>query len=143
VLETKHLGSLSVGSPVYYRQLEVGQVTGYEFSSTFQKVHVFINIANPYKAIIRKNTRFWNVSGAKIAGGIFSGLTVSTESLAAFMRGGVALATPNKEETGPAVPAGQHFSLFEGPEKEWLDWNPNIVLLEQEHSRQSINGKSR
>lgn len=143
VLETKHLGSLSVGSPVYYRQLEVGQVTGYELSPTFQKVHVFINIAHPYKAIIRKNTRFWNVSGAKIAGGIFSGLTVSTESLAAFMRGGVALATPDKEEIGPAVPAGQHFPLFESPEKEWLDWNPNIVLLEQEHSRQSINGKKR
>lgn len=143
VLETKHLGSLSVGSPVYYRQLQVGQVTGYELSPTFQKVYVFITIATPYKAVVRKNSRFWNVSGTRIEGGVFSGLTVSTESLEAFMRGGIALATPDREQTGPAVPAGQHFPLHDAPEKEWLDWSPDIVLLEHEESQSPPSGKSK
>ncbi|MCP5046645.1 MAG: MCE family protein, partial [bacterium] len=104
VLEAKHLGSLSAGSPVYYRQIQVGKVTGFQLSPTFQKVLVFVSIGEQYKAVIRRNTRFWNVSGAKLKGGLFSGLSVSTESFAAMMRGGVALATPNNEETGPVVP---------------------------------------
>jgi paraquat-inducible protein B len=132
VLEAKHLGSLSVGSPIYYRRVQVGQVTGYELSPTFQKVHIFVSISRQYNPIIRKNTRFWNVSGAQIEGGIFSGLTISTASLEAVIRGGIALATPDNEKTEPVVESGHHFSLYDKPEKGWLDWNPDITLLESE-----------
>jgi paraquat-inducible protein B len=135
VLEAKNLGSLSVGSPVYYRQVQVGQVTGYELSPTFQKVLIFVSISKQYSAVIRKNTRFWNVSGTKIEGGIFSGLKVSTASLEAVMRGGIALATPDIEATGAAVKSGYHFTLFDKPEKNWLDWSPDIILLESEQAR--------
>jgi len=132
ILETSHLGSLKVGSPVYYRQVQVGQVTGSRLSPSFKKVYVFVTITSPYIAIIRENTRFWNVSGARIQGGLFSGITVSTESLEAIMKGGIALATPNNEEIGAAAEPGQHFSLYDKPDKLWLDWNPDIVLLEKE-----------
>jgi len=91
-----------------------------------------VTITSPYIAIIRENTRFWNVSGARIQGGLFSGITVSTESLEAIMKGGIALATPNNEEIGAAAEPGQHFSLYDKPDKLWLDWNPDIVLLEKE-----------
>jgi len=132
ILEASHLGSLAVGSPVYYRQVQVGQVTGSQLSPSFKKVFVFVTITSPYIAIIRDNTRFWNVSGAKIEGGLFSGITVSTESFEAIIKGGVAMATPDNEQIGnPAIP-GQHFSLFDKPEKEWLDWSPDIILLEEE-----------
>ena len=131
VLESKHLGSLSIGSPVYYRQVQVGQVTGYELSPTFQKVFVFVSIAKQYSAIIWKNTRFWNVSGARLEGGLFSGVTVSTTSLEAVMRGGIALATPDNDQTGSAKIAGHHFILHDQPDQEWLDWNPNIAVLEK------------
>lgn len=132
VLEARHLGSLSIGSPVYYRQVQVGKVTGYELSPTFQKVLIFVSIAKKYSGIIWQNTRFWNVSGTKIEGGIFSGVTVSTESFEAILRGGIALATPDNHKTGSALVSGYHFTLHDKPEKEWLDWNPDIVLLEQE-----------
>ncbi|MBW2660366.1 MAG: MCE family protein, partial [Deltaproteobacteria bacterium] len=132
ILETSHLGSLTVGSPVYYRQVKVGKVTGSQLSPSFKKVYVFAAINFPYIAIIRDNTRFWNVSGAKIEGGIFSGITISTESLEAIMKGGIALATPDNEQVGAAATPGQHFSLFDKPEKAWLDWSPDIVLLEEE-----------
>jgi paraquat-inducible protein B len=141
VLEAKHLGSLSVGSPVYYRQVQIGRVTGYELSPTFQKVQVFVSIFKQYSAVIRKNTRFWNVSGTKIKGGIFSGLIVSAASLEAVMRGGIALATPDNEQTGSAVVSGYHFTLHDEPEKQWLDWNPDIILLEHEQAR-NLPGKN-
>ncbi len=138
ILETNHLGSLSTGAPVYYRQVQVGEVTGYQLAVTFQVVQVYITIYSQFEAIIRENTKFWNVSGAKIKGGVFSGLTIATESMEALMRGGVALATPDTEKSSPKVGPGYHFKLYEEPEKKWLDWNPNIVLLEeeeQEHER--------
>ena len=131
VVDAKHLGSLSVGSPVYYRQVQVGKVTGYELSPTFQKVQIFISIADRYRAVVRGNTRFWNVSGATIEGGLFSGVKVSTESFEAAMKGGIALATPDGEKVG-AASAGDHFNLYDDVKKEWLDWNPDIILLELE-----------
>ncbi len=135
IVDAKHLGSLNPGSPVYYRQVQVGKVTGYELSPTFQKVHIFISIADRYRAVIRSNTRFWNVSGATIEGGLFSGVKVSTESFEAIMKGGIALATPDGEKIGTAASAGDHFTLYDDAKKEWLDWNPDVILLELEESR--------
>lgn len=138
VLESRHLGSLSVSSPVYYRQVQVGRVTGWKLSPTFQKVHIFVAIDGPYQNIIRNNTRFWNVSGTRIEGGVFAGMTIATESFEAFLRGGIALATPNNEQTGRAVTSGHHFTLFDEAQKEWLDWNPDVVLLQLEQSQELL-----
>ncbi|MFH0782706.1 MAG: MlaD family protein [Pseudomonadota bacterium] len=132
ILEAGQLGSLSIGSPVYYRQLQIGEVTGYDLSPSFREVRIFVNIKAQYMAIIRENTRFWQVSGTKIEGGIFSGVTVSAESLTAIIRGGIALATPEGEQTGAAVSSGSHFPLFDKPEKQWLDWSPDVILLQQD-----------
>jgi paraquat-inducible protein B len=132
ILDAGHLGSLSIGSPIYYRQLQVGEVTGYDLSPSFQKVRVFATIRPQYMAIIRKNTKFWQVSGTRIEGGIFSGVTVSAESLTAIIRGGIALATPDGEGSGPTVAAGHHFPLHDQPEKLWLDWSPDVILLNQD-----------
>ncbi len=134
VLETTHLGSISIGSPVYYRQVRIGRVTGYELSSSFQKVQIFVSIKRRFQPLIRTNTRFWNASGIRISGGLFSGIQLTTESLAAIANGGIALATPNidgKEISSPAKP-GQHFPLHEKPEEEWLDWQPDIKIFEKE-----------
>ena len=141
VLVAKSLGSLSPGAPVYYRQVEVGRVTGYELSPSFGEVFVFINIAERYRPLIRQNTRFWKVSGTRVEGGLFSGLTFSMESLEALLRGGIALATPGAEQMGAQAAAGQHFRLFDDPEKEWLDWNPDIVLVREEESRPVPGGR--
>lgn len=129
VLETRHLGSLDTGSPVYYRQVQVGQVTGAELDPSFRKVLVFITIDSRYMAIVRKNTKFWNVSGIKVEGGLFSGLTVASESLQSILKGGIALATPENEENGGPVEPGERFTLHDKAEKEWLDWNPDLVLM--------------
>ncbi|MDP3479312.1 MAG: MlaD family protein, partial [Desulfoprunum sp.] len=69
ILETLHLGSLSPGSPVSYRQVPIGQVTGFTLSPTFQKVYVAVTIDPPYQHVIRENSRFWNASGAKFEAG--------------------------------------------------------------------------
>ena len=136
ILETKHLGSVGSDSPVFYRQVQVGRVTGYRLSPSFQKVYIFVTIGEEYKSLIRENTRFWNVSGTKIEGGIFSGMSVAVESVETILRGGVALATPDNEKIGPAASNGHHFILHDKAEKHWLDWSPDIIVLEKEQANQ-------
>lgn len=142
VLETTHLGSITTDSPVYYRQVQVGHVTGYELSPTFQKVQIFVTIKRRFQSLIRLNTRFWNVSGVQVRGGIFSGLTLSTQSLESIVRGGIALATPNTEDLAAAAKAGQHFPLHQQPEESWLDWEPNIKILKKEDTRNFLQSEN-
>ena len=128
VLEASTLGSLKPNSPVYYRQVRVGRVTGSALSPTAQKVHIFVNIEESYTALIHENTVFWNASGINVNAGIFSGMQIYTESFESILAGGIALATPEGEEMG--VPAGtdHHFNLHEKPDKNWLAWKPRIEL---------------
>ena len=126
VLDADDLSSLKPGSPVYYRRVVVGEVTGCRLSPTFQQVYVNVNIHEPYTPIIRENTRFWNASGIQIRGGVFSGISMTTESVRSILAGGVSLATPDKDKMGATVNNGHHFALHREAEDEWLTWRPSI-----------------
>ena len=132
ILETDRLGSLKRGSPVYFRQVKIGQVTGYELSQNSQKVRVYTNIKKPYDALVRENTRFWNASGIKVDASLLSGVKIDTESLEAIVGGGVSMATPETEEAmGGAVSDDHHFILHQDAKENWLHWNPVIELVQQ------------
>jgi paraquat-inducible protein B len=124
ILESQDLFSLKVGAPIYYRRVQVGEVIDFEFSPTFQKVYMTAVIYEPYTAIIRAGTKFWNASGIHVSGGVISGFKVSTESLDSLLTGGIALATPDTDEMGGRVSAGHHFTLFEEAEDSWAKWSP-------------------
>ncbi len=126
VLETSTQGSLKQGSPVYYRQLKVGQITGSRLSPTAQEVWLTANIEPAYTKLIYSGTKFWNASGIKLSGGVLSGMTVSTESMEAILTGGVALATPEDGEIGVPAAPGTHFQLAGKVKDEWLNWQPQL-----------------
>jgi paraquat-inducible protein B len=127
VLETEDLFSLKVGDHVYYRKVKVGKITGYQLSPTFQKVLLDVIIYEPFVAVIRENTKFWNASGIHAGGGIFSGLSISTESLEGLLAGGIALATPSNKNMGGTVTDGHHFILNNEAKDAWHTWSPEIV----------------
>ena len=131
VLETPALGSVKADDPVYYRQFQVGRVTGSALSPTAREVYIFIHIEEPYVALIHENTVFWNVSGIRVAGGLFSGLHVNTESIESILVGGIAFATPEGEAMGAPVEPDHHFILHEKMNKSWLAWKPDIELVKQ------------
>ncbi len=133
ILRTPTLGSLEQNSPVYYRQVQVGRVVGYELADSAQEVLVYVNINHCYEPLIHKNTVFWNVSGVNVDAGIFSGVRISTESIESIVAGGISLATPEGEAMGPQAGAGQHFILHEKLDEEWLNWKPAIDLSPQNH----------
>lgn len=93
-LRAPSLGSLNIGSPVYYRQIQVGQVVGYTLDTDTQAVSIDVFLAAPHDALITPNTRFWNASGIdfSLSG---AGLKVDTQSLLSILIGGVAFDNPD------------------------------------------------
>ena len=124
ILETPHLGSTSVGNPVYFRQIQVGRVTEYSLSPTNQQVWISIHIDAEFSNLVYAGSRFWNAGGLRVTGGVFSGLSVSTESMEALLRGGIAFATPEQDKMGPPAKSGDHFVLADTVDSEWLAWQP-------------------
>ena len=124
VLQGGSRGSIKVGSPVHFRQVQVGEVSDYELASTGDAVNIFVIIYRKYVPLVRENSVFFNVSGMDF--GLFSGL--KTESLETLVAGGVAFATPEGETIGKQAQKGQIFQLHEEAKGAWLGWAPQIQL---------------
>src|SRR6185503_1378692 len=62
VLRAEDIGSLDVGSPVYYRRLEAGRVVAYELDKEGTRVLVRIFVNAPYDSYVTTNARFWHAS---------------------------------------------------------------------------------
>ncbi|NLY64161.1 MAG: MCE family protein [Alcaligenaceae bacterium] len=93
VLSAQNLGSLDIGSPVYYRKLPVGQVINYQLSKDGRAVNILIFIDSPYDEFVTENSRFWNASGLDFSLGA-SGLNLKTQSMVSMLSGGIAFAQP-------------------------------------------------
>jgi paraquat-inducible protein B len=111
-LRGSSLGSIDVGSPVYYRRIKVGQVVSYKLEKDGQAVTVDVFINDPYHQLVYNNTRFWNASGLDVEADA-SGIRVNTQSLVTLMVGGVAFDTPANLETGDPAQDGDVFKLYE------------------------------
>jgi paraquat-inducible protein B len=110
VLRADTLGSLGIGSPVYYRRLNVGQVVAYALSPDGKSVDVRIFLNAPFDRLVSSNTRFWEASGIDVAVGA-NGLSVQTESLLALLVGGVAFDTPAVTAGNAAISDNAVFPL--------------------------------
>ncbi len=111
VLDANDLGSLEVGSPVYYRRTRVGRVVGYALDPRRDVLEVQVLIEAPNDTLVTTQTRFWNAGGIDVNVSA-SGLSVNTESIASLVVGGIAFATAPSASKPAAAPAGQRFVLF-------------------------------
>ena len=111
LLRANDLGSITFGTPVYFRRLEVGEVIAYELDENGSGFNVRVFVHAPYDRFVRQNTRFWQASGIDVAVSA-SGVQVNTESLSAMLLGGIAFGTsPDAAPPQPAE-AGTQFTLF-------------------------------
>jgi paraquat-inducible protein B len=111
VLAAHDLGSLDVGSPVYYRRAQVGRVVGYTLDPGRDTLAVQVVIPAPNDQLVTPQSRFWNASGIDVTVNA-SGLTLDTQSLASVVLGGVAFANPADAASAPPAADGQRFELF-------------------------------
>ncbi len=110
LLRAETLGSIAIGTPIYFRRIEAGQVTGFRLDAAGRRLDVQIFVKAPYDRFVTTNSRFWNAGGVDVKIGA-DGVQVNTESVAAIIAGGIAFQTP---DGGPdeAVPPDHAFRLF-------------------------------
>ena len=110
-LKSRRVGSITVGSPIFYRDLDVGKVLGWDISDMADSVMIQAFVRAPYDAYVHDETRFWNASGLAVKVGA-QGVQVQVESMRALLFGGIAFDTPAGDEAGKAAPSGHQFVLF-------------------------------
>lgn len=111
-LKADKLGSLDKGSPIYYKQLQVGQVKNYQLSDDQKSVNINILINKPYEHLVHRHTRFWNTSGITVTGGL-SGFKVHTDSLVSLVSGGISFETPEDRDNDEPLKPNHKFKLYE------------------------------
>ncbi|CAN7791821.1 MlaD family protein [Paraburkholderia hospita] len=111
ILKGADMGSLDVGSPIFYRRLQVGQIISYRLDPDGKGVtmHVFVNA--PYDRYVKPDTRFWQASGIDVSLDT-TGVKVNTESLVAILIGGLAFQTPDEAPDDAEAAANTEFALF-------------------------------
>ncbi len=112
IVTTDKIGSISSGSPVFFRGIVVGEVIGYTFDGTEKSIPVRVFVKEPYDALIHDGTQFWNASGINVNAGA-SGIKVEIESLQAVLAGGIAFDTPEVAGGGEPAKADTTFTLYD------------------------------
>ncbi|WP_034944842.1 PqiB family protein [Erwinia oleae] len=121
VLDAPEGGSLSVGTPVLFRGVEVGTVTGTSLGAMADRVQITLRISKKYQHLVRNNSVFWLASGYNFKFGLIGGV-VKTGTFQQFIQGGIAFATPPTVPLAPQATPGKHFMLDDEEPKEWRKW---------------------
>ncbi len=124
-LDASNRAGLVRGAPVTFRGLEVGRIANVGLSNDGATVRIQVVIEPEYSELVRDNSKWWSISGLQFDLGL-KGVQLSIDSLASWIRGGIAFATPN--EPGKRVVTGYRFTLAEEPNREWLGWQPRIAV---------------
>ena len=114
-LRAEKLGSLDIGSPVYYRQVKVGRVTKVNMAEDGTAVLLEIFVESPFDEQVRRTTRFYNASGLNMTIGA-DGVRIDTPSLASLLVGGISFFGSGDTRSAPPVTAGQVFTLYDNRE---------------------------
>jgi paraquat-inducible protein B len=112
MLKTTELGSLGEGTPIFFRQLQAGQVVSYELDKSGGFLNVKIFVQSPYDQYVTPDTRFWQASGIDVSL-TAAGLHVQTESVMSILAGGIAFETPVTDSPLLPADAGITFNLFD------------------------------
>ncbi len=137
VLHATDIGSLDIGSPVYYRRIKVGQVTAFDLDDDGKGVTTRIFINAPHDKFVGINTRFWHASGFDMQVNA-DGFKLKTESLATVVLGGLSFQSPD-DNPGPPAKEDTAFVLAENQAEalKMPDGEAEIILLK---FKQSLRG---
>ncbi|MGB1213727.1 MAG: intermembrane transport protein PqiB [Pikeienuella sp.] len=87
VLRSPEGGSLSIGAPIFFRQVEVGHVESKRLTEDGEAVEFSVFVEAPNDKRLTAGTRFWNVSGVDLNLGT-DGARLRIASLASLIQGG-------------------------------------------------------
>ena len=145
LLLVSKLGSLQPKSPVFYRDIQVGQVVDCRLSDDAREVVVHARVEEKYAPLVRMNSVFWNAGGINFHIGLFSGANISAESAQTLVSGGIEFATPPDYQD--TATNGESFILDDKSKEEWEKWSPAIplhsmpVAMKNKSALQTLNSR--
>ena len=131
------IGSLDIGSPVYFRHIQAGQVVAFELSSNGKQVIVTIFVNAPYDRFVNNSTRFWHSKGVDIKLDS-NGVKINTESLVSILLGSVAFENIGDTEKLAQAPENTSFRAFSSQDEALRVLDTNVlhgVMVFQESVR--------
>ena len=137
VLRAADIGSLDVGSPIYFRRIEVGKVSSYDLDDDGKNITMRVFVNAPYDKFVGANTRFWHASGFEMKLSA-SGIAVNTQSLMTILLGGLAFQAP-EDNMGPSAKENTSFVLAKDRDEALKDDDGearNVIL----YFKQSVRG---
>ncbi len=106
-LTSDDLGSISLGASVYFKKLPVGKIYDYRFNEN-NKVEIDVVIDKEYARFVKKDSRFWNISGVN-ASITQAGLNFNMESVNAIVQGAVSFDSPTDS---PNAVENDYYTLY-------------------------------
>lgn len=110
VLHADDLGSIDIGSPVYYRRIQVGHVVSFSLDPDGEKILLQVFIKAPYDRFVTANARFWHASGIDLKLDA-NGVKLSTQSLSTVLMGGIAFGNSGGLQEHVQAKPGSEFKL--------------------------------
>jgi paraquat-inducible protein B len=111
-LRAPDLSSLTQGSPVTYRGIDVGEVTAFSLAGDGHDVSVTLFIRAPHDRLVHPGTHFWNAGGVAMNLGA-QGLQLRANSWQQLLAGGVGFETPAAAMATAPSAAGSVFQLYD------------------------------
>ena len=138
LLRASDLGSLDVGSPIYFRQIKVGEVTAYDLNQSGLGLDLKIFVHAPYDRFVGTFSRFWNASGVDLSLDA-NGVHLKTQSLTSILVGGIAFETPPNVLIDNPAEVNHKFTLHRdhGTALKTPDGEPELFVL---HFKESLRG---
>lgn len=134
-LKAASLGSLAVGSRVYYRRIEVGRLVSYDMAPDGRAVRMQIFVESPYDRFVASDTRFWNDSGIDVSLSP-DGVDIRTSGLSAIINGGITFTQADESsafeglvDSTPAEP-GTSYTLFNSRDQALADPDGTPIPIE-------------
>ena len=137
-IRAEDLGSLDVGSAVYFRGVTAGRVTSIDLSPDGKVVQVGVFVESPYDRWVNPETRFWNASGVDLTFDA-GGLKLQTQSVITMLLGGIAFESRPEHMALPPAPAEAQFHLWNN-RAEALKPRENVVEAYVMVFEQSVRG---
>ena len=129
VLRSDARRGVTVGSPIAWRGVDVGQTLSIHLSPDARFVDIHARIQPEYSRLLQKTSQFWVTSGLGVDVGL-SGLHLNADSLSSIVRGGISFTTPTVSDDKLPVQSGQMFVLHEKPDPTWLNSAASLPLID-------------
>ena len=120
---------VTVGSPIAWRGVDVGQTLSIHLSPDARFVDIHARIQPEYSRLLHRSSQFWVTSGLGIDVGL-SGLHLNADSLSSIVRGGISFTTSTVSDDKSPVQSGQMFVLHEKPDPAWRNSAASLPLID-------------